>query len=34
MNQLDAGREISREWRWLQKEQQQTDEQAALFAMQ
>jgi hypothetical protein len=34
MNQLDAGHEISREWRWLQKEQQQTDEQAALFAMQ
>jgi hypothetical protein len=34
MNQEDAKREIIREWRALPKEQRQTDEQAALFAMQ
>ena len=34
MNQVDARREIIREWRSLPKEQRQTDEQAALFAMQ
>jgi hypothetical protein len=34
MNQDDAKREIIREWRSLPKEQRQTDEQAALFAMQ
>jgi hypothetical protein len=34
MNQDDAKREIIREWRALPKEQRQTDEQAALFAMQ
>ena len=34
MNQVDARHEIIREWRSLPKEQRQTDEQAALFAMQ
>ena len=34
MNQVDARHEIIREWRSLSKEQRQTDEQAALFAMQ
>jgi hypothetical protein len=34
MNQDDAKREIIREWRALPKAQRQTDEQAALFALQ
>jgi hypothetical protein len=34
MNQVDARHEIIQEWRSLPKEQRQTDEQAALFAMQ
>ena len=34
VNQVDARHEIIREWRSLSKEQRQTDEQAALFAMQ
>jgi hypothetical protein len=34
MNQVDARHEIIRERRSLSKEQRQTDEQAALFAMQ
>ena len=34
MNQVDARHEIIREWRSLPKEQRQTYEQAALFAMQ
>jgi hypothetical protein len=34
MNQVDARHEIIREWRSLPKEQRQTDEQAALLAMQ
>jgi hypothetical protein len=34
MNQVNARHEIIREWRSLPKEQRQTDEQAALFAMQ
>jgi hypothetical protein len=34
MNQVNARREIIREWRSLPTEQRQTDEQAALFAMQ
>jgi hypothetical protein len=33
-DQVDAGHEISREWRSLPREQRQTDEQAAAFAMQ
>src|SRR6516165_8749683 len=34
MNQVNARREIIREWRSLPKELRQTDEQAAAFAMQ
>jgi len=34
MNQVNARHEIIREWRWLPKEQRQTDEQAEAFAMQ
>jgi hypothetical protein len=34
MNQVNARHEILREWRSLPMEQRQTDEQAALFAMQ
>jgi hypothetical protein len=34
MNQMNARREIIREWRSLPKELRQTDEQAAAFAMQ
>jgi hypothetical protein len=34
MNQVNARHEIIREWRSLPKEQRQTDEQAAAFAMQ
>jgi hypothetical protein len=34
MNQEDAKREIIREWRALPKSSRQTDEHAALFAMQ
>ena len=34
MNEVDARHEIIREWRSLPKEQRQTDEQAAAFAMQ
>ena len=34
MNQVNARHEIIREWRSLPMEQRQTDEQAALFAMQ
>jgi hypothetical protein len=34
MNEVDARQEIIREWRSLPKEQRQTDEQAAAFAMQ
>jgi hypothetical protein len=34
MNQEDAKREIIQEWRTLPKERRQTNEQAALFAMQ
>jgi hypothetical protein len=34
MNQVNARHEIISEWRWLPKEQRQTDEQAEAFAMQ
>ena len=34
MNQVNARHEIIREWRWLPKEQRQTDEQVEAFAMQ
>ena len=34
MHRVNARHEIIREWRSLPKEQRQTDEQAALFAMQ
>jgi hypothetical protein len=34
MSEVDAWHEIIQEWRSLPKEQRQTDEQAAAFAMQ